>query len=142
MVPAFQRTYPLPVGPYAWIPPVFGVGTLLVLSFLVPFLLLVLPFALGLSLLPRFIMGGRLHVVAQPGFVRLTRSRLSWNIVRELSFPPNEMPRVQATRPYSHKPFGILRVDASTGYREVPNALYDALTAVAVDLHAYYRGAR
>ena len=137
--PAFEKSYPLSAGWFRWWPPVAVSIVFLVLAMFVPYLLLVLPVVLLISLVPAWILSGRLHVRAEPGCVRLTRSRWTWKIEKALTFPPTEAPEVQATRPWGHKPHGILTVRASTGSREVRHALHAALAPVASDLDAYFR---
>lgn len=133
-----HEEYPLSTGPYAWVPSVLGVGALLGLSALQPFIVFVLPFAMVLSSVPAWVLGGRLHVHAEPGLIRLTRIRWMSVRVSSLSFPLDEAPGVEVTRPYGHKPHGVLRVTARTGHVEITQALHAALTPIATDLAAYF----
>lgn len=134
----FQKSYALSPGLYLWAPLIGGVVTLVVVCVMLPPMILAAPFVIGVALFPSWLLGGRLHIHAEPGRVRLTRQRWTWNIVKELMFPPGEVPQVQATRPWGHRPHGRLRVSASTGYCDVETAMHDALAPAAADLQAYF----
>jgi hypothetical protein len=114
------------------------VATTVAVSVMMPLMILIFPFLLALALLPACALGGRLLVHAEPGFIRLTRERWTWHIVREFSFPPFEVPRVEVVATYGNRPFGSLRVTASTGSRQVDGALLDVLAPIASDLQAYF----
>ena len=139
-MPAFQKSYSLTVGAYLWLPLIAAVGTLMVVGVMAPVVLLIaIPVVMPFVFLPSWILGGRLLVNAEPGFVRFARQRFGWTHVRQLSFPRGERPAIQVRRPYGHRPFGVMRVTTSAGYTEVQNAMNDALVPVAADLEQYFR---
>jgi hypothetical protein len=79
--------------------------------------LVMVPLLVPLSLVPSWILGGKLSVEAEPGRISVTRARFLWKHRTDFAFPLGELPSVEAkmVRFHKHKRQGVLLAKASTG---------------------------
>lgn len=95
-----------------------------------------------LTLLPSWLLGGRLIVEANPGRITVTRVRPFWKRDVTFTFASDEKPLVEAQLLSFNrkKRQGSLVVKASTGATTlVKNSVYEPLTIVAGDLNRHFQ---